>query len=124
MFYKILDIFFMVFHTSVILFNVFGWMWKPTRKYNLFLLLLTAASWFILGIWYGWGYCICTDWHWDVLKKLGRQHLPNSYVKFLIDRIFNTDINADLVNYATVIIFFAALAVSVILNIRDYRRRR
>jgi len=31
-------------------------------------LLLTAFSWFVLGIWYGWGYCVCTDWHYMVLR--------------------------------------------------------
>ena len=122
MFYQLLDIFFLVFHSSVILFNVFGWIWKKTRPYNLTLLLLTAASWFILGIWYGWGYCICTDWHWDILRKMGKSGMPSSYIKYLLQRIFDMDISADLVNLATVVIFFIVLVISVILNIRDYKR--
>ena len=124
MFYEFLDIFFMIFHSGVILFNLFGWIWKKTRRWNLLLLLLTAASWFILGIWYGWGYCICTDWHWDILRELGWRNLPASYVKFLLWRIFGLDLGAEIVNRATVILFFAALLVSVLLNVRDFRKSR
>jgi len=74
MFYRILDIFFVVFHTSVILFNLFGWIWRKTRKYNLILLVITGASWLILGLIVGTlGYCPLTDWHFDVLEKLGEK---------------------------------------------------
>ena len=54
--YQLLNIFFFVFHTLLMLFNCFGWAWKKTRPWNLVTLLLTAGSWFIVGIWYGWGY--------------------------------------------------------------------
>ncbi|MCD4791284.1 MAG: DUF2784 domain-containing protein, partial [Bacteroidales bacterium] len=77
--YKFLDTFFVVFHTALIIFNLFGWIWKPTRRLNLITLLLTGASWFILGIFYGIGYCPLTDWHWQVLHKLGIYDVPNSY---------------------------------------------
>ena len=65
--YKFLDIFFIVFHTSLIFFNLFGWIWKYTRRANLVALLLTGGSWFILGLYYGIGYCPFTEWHWEVL---------------------------------------------------------
>ena len=120
----LLDKFFMVFHTALILFNVFGWIWMRTRAWNLATLVLTGLSWTLLGIWYGWGYCPCTDWHFDVLRKLGYTGLPSSYIKFLIDRLFGTDINADLVNDATLYIFLLVLVISVGLNVRDYREKR
>jgi hypothetical protein len=50
---KMADIFFIVFHTFLIFFNLFGWIFKPLRKANLVVLILTGASWFILGIFYG-----------------------------------------------------------------------
>ena len=31
-----------------------------------------------LGAVYGWGYCPCTDWHWDVKRRLGETGLPRS----------------------------------------------
>ncbi|MEO5906489.1 MAG: DUF2784 family protein, partial [Saprospiraceae bacterium] len=66
MVYELLDYFFFFFHTSLILFNCFGWIFPKLRRWNLITLLLTAFSWFVLGIWFGLGYCVCTDWHWAV----------------------------------------------------------
>lgn len=119
--YHILDIFFLIFHSFLTLFNLVGWIWKKTRKANLITLLLTGLSWFVLGIFYGIGYCPLTNWHWHVLEKLGKHDLPYSYIKYLIYRLTSLDTNATLVEYATIIGFFAALIMSVILNIRDYR---
>jgi len=121
MFYRILDIFFVVFHTSVILFNLFGWIWRKTRKYNLILLVITGASWLILGLIVGTlGYCPLTDWHFDVLEKLGETDLPTSYVKYLADRLTGLDFDSSLVDKVTLYTFLAALGLSLFLNIRDY----
>ncbi|MBI5707465.1 MAG: DUF2784 family protein [Armatimonadetes bacterium] len=54
---------FFVFHTALILFNLFGWVSRKTRKWQLVTLGLTACSWLVFGFWRGWGYCLCTDWH-------------------------------------------------------------
>jgi len=120
--YELLDIFFLVFHSIVILFNLFGWVWKKTRKANLALLLLTGLSWFGLGLFYGIGYCPLTDWHWKVLEKLGRTDLPYSYVKYIADRITGLDFDAGLIEKATAALFFLALAASIFVNARDFRR--
>ncbi|MGZ8511472.1 MAG: DUF2784 family protein, partial [Chitinophagaceae bacterium] len=61
MWYQFLNIFFFVFHTVFTLFNMVGWIFPRTRKLHLITLSITAFSWFVLGIWYGWGYCACTD---------------------------------------------------------------
>ncbi|MBT3271653.1 MAG: DUF2784 family protein, partial [Spirochaetales bacterium] len=53
-----------MFHSCVIIFNLTGWIWRKTRIPHLILIGLTAFSWFVLGIWYGFGYCPSTDWHW------------------------------------------------------------
>ena len=58
MWFQFLNIFFFVFHSVFTLFNITGWAFRKTRKWHLITMLLTAASWFILGIWYGWGYCV------------------------------------------------------------------
>jgi len=115
--YRFLDIFFIVFHTLWILFNLFGWIWDKTRFLNLITLLLTGGSWFILGIWYGIGYCPCTQWHWEARRELGYTEMPNSYTKFLVDTLTGLDVNAQLVDIATVLFFFIALGISVYLNI-------
>jgi hypothetical protein len=124
MLYQFLNIFFFVFHTLFMIFNCTGWAWKKTRRWNLYTLLLTAASWFFLGIWFGWGYCACTDWHWDVREKLGYFDQSKSYVHFLLLKLTGTDFNKDLVEKTTLMVFFASLALSIALNYRDYRKNK
>jgi hypothetical protein len=118
--YRILDIFFVVFHTSLILFNISGWIWKRARIYNLAVLILTGCSWFILGLAVGaLGYCPLTDWHFSVLGKLGVEDLPNSYLKYLTDRITGLNINSRLIDGTTLYAYFLALIFSLFLNVRD-----
>jgi hypothetical protein len=125
MIYRILDIFFVIFHSSLIIFNLFGWIWKRTRIINLVTLLLTGGSWLFLGMIVGVpGYCPFTDWHFRILEKLGKTDLPYSYVKYLTDRITGLDINATLVDKVTLYTFLSALMISVFLNIRDLIRRK
>lgn len=122
--YRALDIFFVILHSSVIIFNCLGWLWKKTRKANLILLLTTAGSWLILGLIVGTpGYCPLTDWHFDVLTKLGLTDLPTSYVKYLADRIMGTDLNTTMVDSVTLWTLVTALLFSIILNYRDYYRK-
>lgn len=120
---EFLNYFFFFFHTSLILFNSFGWIFPKFRKWNLITLLLTALSWFVLGIWFGWGYCICTDWHWTVRMNLGYYDMSNSYIQFLILKLTGINFSVGLVNIITVIVFFSSLIISIWLNIRDYKRK-
>lgn len=123
--YKALDIFFVILHTSVILFNCFGWIYKKTRRANLILLLATAGSWLFLGLIVGtMGYCPLTEWHFNVLIKLGVNDLPVSYIKYLADRIMGSDFNPDMVDAATLWGLIAALDISITLNIIDYKKRK
>jgi len=121
MIWRLLDIFFVLFDTFIILFNLFCWIWKRTRKYNLVLLLLTGGSWLFLGLIVGTlGYCPLTDWHFAVLEKLGRTDLPLSYVKYLADRLTGLSFSSGLVDSITLYSFLAALILSLFLNSRDY----
>ena len=125
MIYRILDIFFVLFHTSLIFFNLFGWIWRKTRILNLILLGLTGASWLFLGLIVGTlGYCPLTDWHFNVLNKLGESGLPSSYVKYLADRLTGLDLNPSLVDHITLYAFLTALIISLVLNIRSYILKR
>jgi len=120
---KFFDICFTVFHTSMVVFNLFGWIWKKTRLANLILLLLTAGSWVVLGIFYGFGYCPFTDWHFSVLEKLGYTNLPDSYLSFLFTRLTGLPIDQSLVDTVTLWGLIVALAISLFLNIRHWIRR-
>jgi hypothetical protein len=114
--HALLDFILTVAHLAIIGFNVFGWIWRKTRKAHLILVALTAASWFLLGIWYGWGYCFLTDWHWNVKRKLGETDLPNSFIKYAVDRISGSDLNTNTVDGWTLGIFMLVIAVTVYVN--------
>lgn len=121
---QFLNSFFFVFHTVFTLFNITGWAFRKTRRLNLVTLLLTAFSWFVLGIWYGWGYCFCTDWHWQVREKLGYHDQRQSYIQFLVYKLTGKLFNEELVNYTTLIVFLLSLALSILLNVRDSKLKK
>ena len=121
--YHILDIFFLTIHSLLIVFNLFGWIWKPLRIANLISLLLTLSSWVILGFFYGFGYCPLTDWHWKVLRHLGESDIPASYIKYLADRIFGYNFNPVFVDYCTGSFFTVAFVASIAVNIYSFNNK-
>jgi hypothetical protein len=116
--YQIGNIFFFLFHICLVLFNLFGWLIQSLRKWNLATLLLTAFSWFALGFFYGFGYCFLTDWHWLIREKLGLENPYRSYIQFLITTVFHIPITETVANVLTVTLFFLALLMSIITNLR------
>ena len=122
--YSFLNIFFFVFHTCIVLFIVVGWIWKKTRLANLILIVMTAFSWFFLGIWYGFGYCPCTDWHWQVRMKLGLYDTSTSYLEFLVEKLTGLDVSRELVDIFAVAFLVAAFCLSLVLNVRDSKKKK
>ena len=118
MLYPFLNIFFFVFHTVFTLFNVVGWTLPKTRKLHLITLSITAISWFVLGIWYGLGYCFCTDWHFQIREKMGYIDSSNSYIHFLILQLTGLNLNPKLVDNATLVVFLISFGLSIWVNIR------
>ena len=121
--YAFLNYFFFIFHTIILLFNTFGYIPKRTRKWNLVMLLITCFSWFVLGIWYGWGYCICTEWHWEVRRHLGIYD-SDSYTHLLALKLTGINFSQHSVDIVTAAAFFISLTASLFLNIRDWMRNR
>jgi len=116
--------FFEIFHAVLTLFNCVGWMWRRTRRLHLFVLLVTLLSWFGLGYWYGWGYCVLTDWHWEVKERLGHPDPPSNYAKYLLDNLTGLDWDPALLYWAGMTIGPLVLVISIALNIRDWRREK
>ncbi len=114
-----LDIFFVVLHSLLIIFILSGWLIPKLRAAHLIVVLLTGASWFLLGIFYGIGYCPLTDWHWMVLKELGKTGLPVSYVQYILDRILGINISARTADVITLAGWLFALIVSLGLWIKN-----
>jgi hypothetical protein len=113
---RFLDIFFTIAHLGFTGFNLVGWMWKKTRKAHLVTLTLTLASWFILGVWHGWGYCFLTDWQWDVKERLGEKDLPNSFIKYFADRISGRDFDPAVVDRVTLACLVFAIVAAIYVN--------
>jgi hypothetical protein len=122
--YKIANAFFFIFHIALIFFNLFGWIFRSLRKWNLITLLLTAMSWFLLGLFYGFGYCFLTDWHWHIRDRLGYSTESNSYIHFLVTELTPLSIDEGVVDVWTAIIFFLALAASIFMNVRTMKRQK
>jgi hypothetical protein len=122
--YEFLNVFFFVFHSTLVLFILFGWIWPKTRKIHLAVVILTVFSWFFLGIWYGFGYCPSTDWHWQVRMKLGHYDMPSSYLTFLIRSITGWDVDKTLVDIFAVVFLFLAVFASVSTNVQDWKERK
>ena len=113
---RLLDLLLTLFHLLIIGFNLFGWIWRPTRKLHLICILVTALCWFGLGIWYGIGYCPITNYQWHIKELRGGQNLPNSFIKYMVDAIFGSNINTTFIDVLTAVSFFMAAALSVYVN--------
>lgn len=119
---RFLDIFFLVAHSIFMFFSILGWIFKKTRRLNLYCLWATIFSWLFLGYWYGLGYCFCTDWHWQIKIALGERDLPNSYITYLINSLFFIRLEDPEVEFFTAIAFTTVLILSSYLNFRDYNK--
>ena len=119
-----LNILFLTLHTGLILFNVFGWIWPRTRPWNLLTQILTLGSWVGMGAFKGWGYCYCTDVHWSIRRQMGITDDPDTYIGFLIEKVTGLEVGGDFVFWLGLSVFSVSFFASLILNIRDIRRRK
>ena len=113
---QLLDAFLTLVHVIIIGFNLFGWIWPATRKAHFICVLATVASWFLLGIRFGIGYCPITDWQWRIKEQLGEHSLPASFIKYYADKISGKNISASLIDTVTAISFAVAALLSVYVN--------
>ncbi len=121
--YKAADTFFALLHGFLVLFNLSGWIFKPTRRLHLITTGTTILSWFGLGIFYGWGFCPCTQWHWQIKLRLGITDLPNSYVKYYADKWTGFAWNPITIDGIVVVLGLLFFGLSCWLNWRDYQNR-
>jgi hypothetical protein len=112
----VLDVLLTIVHLSIVLFNLFGWIPKCTRKAHLISLALTAASWFVLGIWYGMGYCPFTEWQWRVKEELGEKNLPNNFIEYYLEKITGHNYSPGFVGTLITVCFLVAVILSMYVN--------
>lgn len=119
-----LNAFFFVFHIALVVFNLVGWAFRKTRKWHLASLTITAFSWFVLGIFYGWGYCFLTDWHYEVRDSLGLIVDASSYIHFLLMRLNIDCWSSETTDVLTAVLFGCAVVLSVYFNFRDKHKQK
>ena len=119
-----LDHAFLVAHTALIFFNLFGWAWRKTLRLNLISIFLTAGSWVAFAPWYGLGYCPCTDWHWQVKWALGQTDLPNNYLTYLFDAWTGIEVSDEFAFGLAWGALLPALALSIWFNLKRLWRRK
>jgi hypothetical protein len=85
---------------------------------HLWVVIATVFSWLGLGLFKGLGYCFLTDWHWDIKRSLGETNLPNSFIKYIIDRAFNTDLNASFVDTMTAVVFGMVVIITTYFQLK------
>ncbi len=124
--YHFIDWFFLIFHSLLILFVLFGWIRKSLRLYHLILMVLTLGSWTVLSyLLYGsLGYCPFTDWHFWALRELGYTGLPASYVSYLFQRILNLELSQTFIDILTEGLGVVTFVLSLVLNTRDFLNKR
>ena len=120
----ILDLLLYAAHLILIGFNLLGWIWKKALPWHLLFVLLTALSWFVLGIWYGFGYCFLTDWQWEIKQQLGQQNLPYSFIDHFVNQVLGLGIGSGFIHRSTGFLFALVAVVSVVRNIKEKRKGR
>ena len=123
------DILLTIVHLAIIFFNLFGWIFKVTRKAHIISIILTAASWFLLGIWFGIGYCPITDWQWEVKENLGERNISDNFIEYFVEKVSGRDFDTEFINNVTAVGFTLAALLSVYVNfmlrkIRNHKQAR
>ncbi len=115
---------FYLFHTLFIGFNMFGWIWRRTRVWHLATLGVTTFSWFALGAFYGWGYCLCTDWHFQIRRRLDYADTESSYVQLIAKHGLGITISPKTSDIIAGSVFLLIVLATAIVWSRDLLRRR
>lgn len=117
---SISNIFFHIVHLTIILFFLFGWIIEETLLAHFILSVFILLSWFGLGVFYGFGYCLVTDIQWKIKKCMGQEPYTKYYIKYMLDKVTGLDLNPDRVNSVTECTFYIVFFVSTFLIANGY----
>ena len=119
----IMDRAFFAFHTLLIAFNMVGWAWRRTRPAHLIVLGLTAFSWFVMGAYFGWGYCLCTDWHFRIRRGRGIAVPESSFIQLLASQALGIQLSRRASDALAVGVFTAIVIATAFAWTIEVRRR-
>jgi hypothetical protein len=108
-----------VLHTVLIVFNAAGWAWRRTRRLHLVTLGATAFSWFVLGAWHGWGYCLFADLHFEIRERRGLVDPEHSYVQLLARHWFGVPLDLPTANLLAGTVFALIVLATITAWTRD-----
>lgn len=121
---QLIDAAFHFVHITIIIINMTFWLSFKTLRIAQVTLVLTLVSWVGFGLYYGFGYCFLTDWHWQLKEKIGDTNLPPSYIKLVVDRTFGVNSDPVMVDEVTTIVLVLSLFGCIIQSIREWRLKR
>lgn len=102
-------------HSGMVLFMMTGWAFRRLLTLHRTLLALIWGSWLGLGWWIGYlGYCILTDWHWNLKEAMGEYGMPPSYIEYMLWQLGSGDLPDTWVMYATAGAFVVITLLSVL----------
>lgn len=116
----LLDYMLHVVHLSLMSICIVGWMFEPTRVLHLLVIIGVTISWFGLGKFFGFGYCVLTDTQWRIKRKLGQEPYTESYVKYMLDKVTGLDIDKKITDRLTLYTYVAAVVLSLTVNFNLY----
>lgn len=78
----------------------------------------TLFSWLVMGAWRGWGYCLCTDYHFQIRRELGIHQGESSYTQLLLNQWPGVSTSRQFADNLTVSILLLILIATVVVWIR------
>lgn len=102
-----------VVHVAVVVGFVVLWIPRATVRIHRVIVVLTASSWLLLGLRYGFGYCALTDLQWHVKRARGATHLPGSFLKYAGDYLTGADIPPRLVDRVAGAVFVLGVVAAL-----------
>lgn len=119
-----LNLSFFAAHNMLILINMFGWAFRRTQVIHLWTLLATFFSWFVMGAWFGFGYCLCTDWHFQIRRELGIHEGEATYIELLLNQISPVTVSRQFADRLTLSIMVLILIATATVWTRRLRRSK
>jgi hypothetical protein len=105
-------------HILLMLFILFAWYSSRLRLVHIIVSILTGLSWMLFVQSKGFGYCILTDLHWQILRKLGETNLPETYLQYLYEKLTGLSLQKKTGYFITLSFLLFSIGVSTTLFFR------
>lgn len=117
---QLLNVILNITHILLMLFIMTGWIFHRSRMIHLLVVLLTGFSWIVFINSKEIGYCILTDWQWQVLGRMGRTNLPETYVQYLYELLSSDSMLKATSRNITRSVWIISLTLSIALMMKEY----